>query len=158
MEFKIKKDKKQKETSYFIALLKKRDLIFLSWKIDNPKWKKRIETAQGDPPMKEYLFVDVISVEKKKHNKIDSLPVFGLENNWHIFVKKEYRGKRLLFNLSYCDKKGKFSDLLNSVEIDIPLALEDIEADQTLFDEKTILMELSEIKTSGVSGSESTSW
>ncbi|MFH0974449.1 MAG: hypothetical protein V1874_01555 [Spirochaetota bacterium] len=158
MELKIKRDKKQKETSYFIALLKKRDLIFLSWKIDNPKWKKRIEIAQTDPSMKEFLFVDIVSVEKKKHNKIDTIPVFGLENNWHIFVKKEYHGKRLIFNLSYRDKKGKFSDLLNSIEIDIPLALEDIEADQTLFEEKSILMELSEINSAILSGSQNSSW
>ena len=28
----------KKDNSFFLVLLKKRDLLFASWKIDNPKW------------------------------------------------------------------------------------------------------------------------
>ncbi len=153
---KKKKTNKKKENSYFIVLLKKRDLLFASWKIDNSKWKKRIETAEEDPGKKQYLFIDVFSNENGNYNRIDNIPVHGLENNWHIFLKKEYFGKRIMLNLSYRDKKGKSFDILNSEEIDIPLSIEGIGSAQ--LDEEKILFELAGIDLKGNDGSENTSW
>lgn len=155
----IKKEKLKKEETYFIVLLKKKDLLFASWKIDSPKWKKRIETAEQDSAgstQKEFLFIEVLSVENDKYKKIDSIPVHGLENSWHIFVKKEYYGKRVIFSLSYRDKKEKYFDILISQEIHIPYTIENIEAIQ--LDEEKILFEFSEIKLAGIPGKESTSW
>jgi hypothetical protein len=155
----VPKTKAKKEESYFIVLLKKRDLLSASWNIDAPVWIKRIKTSDSDPKKRQYLFIDVLSFENEKYHKIDSIPVNGLENNWHIFVKKEYCGKRLIFNLSYCDKKGIFYDILISKEIYIPLSsqnLETIYVNPNLNEEK-ILFELSGINLSQGSGSESTS-
>lgn len=152
----IKKEKLKKEETYFIVLLKKKDLLFASWKIDSPKWKKRIETSEADTEHKEYLFIEVLSVENGKYNKIDTIPVHGLENSWHIFVKKEYYGKKIILSLSYRDKKGKSFDILISQEIHIPYSIEDIAAQQ--MDEEKILFEFSEIKLAGIPGKESTSW
>jgi hypothetical protein len=151
-------EKTKKDESFFIALLKKRDLIFTSWKIDAPVWIKRIETAEKDPSIKQYLFIDISSIENGKYIKIDSIPVHGLESNWHIFVKNEYCGKRILLCLSYRDKKDKFFDILISEEIDIPYSIESIKENKNFSQEEDILLELSEIKLSGLSGSESTSW
>lgn len=151
------KKTKKDENSYFIILLKKSDLLFASWKIDNEKWKSRIETAEADPVKKHYLYIDILSVEGGNYKKIDSLPVHGLENQWHIFTKKEYFGKKLMLRLTYVDKKGKSYDILNSSEIDIPPAVDRIEESQA--DEEKILFELSEINFSGKSGSTSpSSW
>jgi hypothetical protein len=154
----IKKEIKKKEESYFIALLKKRDLIFASWKIDAPVWIKRIETAKKDPANKQYLYIDISSIENGKYVKIDSIPVNGLENNWHIFIKNEYCGKRIVLSLSYRDKKGKFYDILISEQIDIPYSIEFIQSSKDYITEENILLELSEIKSAGLSGSGSTSW
>ncbi len=154
----VKKEKKKKEESYFIALLKKRDLIFTSWKIDSPVWIKRMGTAEKDPANKQYLFINISSTENGKYLKIDSIPVNGLENNWHIFVKNEYCGKRIVLSLSYRDKKGKFLDIFISDEIDIPYSVEFIQSSRDYLTEENILLELSEIKLSGSAGSESTSW
>ncbi len=148
---------KKKEESYFIVLLKKRDLLFASWKIDAPVWKKRIKTAEADPKKKQYMFINVLSIENAKFNKIGSIPVHGLENSWHIFVKKEYYGKRLVFTLSYCDKKNTFYDILISKEIYIPLSSEHLESAFMLLNEDKALYELSGLNLSGTPESESTS-
>jgi hypothetical protein len=153
-----KKEIKKKEKSYFIALLKKRDLIFISWKIDAQIWKKRIETAEKDPDNKQYLYIDISSIGNGKYVKIESLPVNGLENNWHIFTKNEYCGKRIVLSLSYRDKKGKFYNILSSEEIDIPYSIEFIQSSKDYITEESILLELSEIKLAGLSGYGSTSW
>ncbi len=153
-----KTEKKKKEESYFIALLKKKDLISASWKIDAPVWIKRIETAEKDPAIKQYLYIDVSSIENGKYKKIDSIPVQGLKNSWHIFVKNEYSGKRLILSLSYRDKKGKFYDILISEEIDIPYSIESIRSDKNYSSEENILLELSELKLAGLNGSDNTSW
>ncbi len=153
---KAKKETKKKENSYFIALLKKRDLLFASWKIDNPKWSDRIKTAESDPSIKQCLFIDIISVENEEYKKITSIPVHGLENNWHIFLQKEYSGKRIILELTYRDKKGKLYNILGSSEIEIPLYGEDLEAGQ--LDEEKILLELSGIDTKAGVESGNTSW
>jgi hypothetical protein len=153
-----KTEKKKKEESYFIALLKKKDLISASWKIDAPVWIKRIETDEKDPAIKQYLFIDISSIENGKYKRIDSIPVQGLKNSWHIFVKNEYSGKRLILSLSYRDKKGKFSDILVSEEIDIPYSIESIRSDKNYSSEENILLEISELKLAGLNGSDNTSW
>jgi hypothetical protein len=156
------KSKSKKEESYFLVLLKKRDLLSASWKIDAPLWKKRIKTAESDSQNTPCLFIDILSFENEKYNKIDSIPVHGLENSWHIFVKNEYGGKRLIFNLSYCDKKGNYYDILISKEIYIPLSSENLEAihmnPNLNLNEEKILFELSGIDLAGTAGSENTSW
>ncbi|MBN2401506.1 MAG: hypothetical protein JXN64_03825 [Spirochaetes bacterium] len=154
----VKKARKIKNESYFITLLKKNDLIFASWKIESPLWIKRIQTAEKDPSNKEFLFINVSSNENGKYIKIDSLPVHGLENNWHIFIKNEYCGKRIICSLSYSDKKNKLSDILISKEIDIPYSIENIETGRNNLNDKKILVELSGIKSAGISGSDNTSW
>jgi hypothetical protein len=154
----VKKEKKKKDESYFIALLKKRDLIFTSWKIDSPTWMKKIETSKKAPSDKHFLYINISSIQNGKYKNIDSIPVNGLENNWHIFVKNEYCGKRIILSLDYCSEKGKFSDIMISDEIDIPYSVEFIQSSKDYLTEENILLELSEIKLSGLTGSENTSW
>jgi hypothetical protein len=147
---------RRKENSYFIVLLKKNDLLFASWKIDNSRWKKKIDTADTDSSHRQYLFIEVFTHENGNYKKIDDIPVHGLENNWHIFLKKEYFGKRIVLNLSYRDKKGKSYNILNSEEIDIPLSLEELGTIQP--DEEKLLFELAGIDLKSITGSENTSW
>jgi hypothetical protein len=135
-------------------LLKKTDLIYASWKIDNALWKKRIETAEDDQG-KEHLFLDIFSVEDDKQEQLDRIPVHGIENTWHIFVKDNYYGKRIVLDLTYRDRKGKFTDILNSPEINIPLSEDAMRNSQ--LDEDKILFELSEINLSAAVTSQNTS-
>ena len=54
----LKKGISKEDNSYFIVLLKRKDLLFISWRIDDPEWKKKIETAESDPETREYLYID----------------------------------------------------------------------------------------------------
>ncbi len=109
----------KKQKSFFIIIPKNRDVLFASWKIypeESPKKVSKKLIGAAD------LILDIHSVNGNKKTKIDSVPVYGLENNWHIFTKKEYRGKRLVFKLCYRGARGGITELISSKEIDIPLS------------------------------------
>ena len=155
---KVTKEKKKKDESFLIALLKQKDLIFVSWKIAAPSMVKEIKTAEKDTSAKSYLFINILSVENGKHVKIESIPVHGLENNWHVFVKNEYSGKTIVCSLIYSDKKGKSQNIFTSDEINIPYSIESLLSGKNLTDEEKIILELSGIKNVGTSTSDNTSW
>ena len=150
-------DEHQKNTDeYFIVLLKKDDLLFTSWKIADPEWIENIEKEESDSEQREYMHIDAFSVENGKYDMIESIPVYGLENSWHIFMKNGYFGRRILLKLSFNDRNGKTYDILKSREIDIPVSIKNLQ-DEFSHNEN-LLYELSGINFTGLSGSENTSW
>ncbi|MBN2040209.1 MAG: hypothetical protein JW864_09220 [Spirochaetes bacterium] len=149
------KKKEKPDKNYFIVLMKKSNLLFASWKIDNSKWKGRIEIAEAEPSGKHYLYINILAVENGGYKIIDSIPVHGLENQWHIFMKKDYFGKRVMLRLVYKNTKEKSFDILNSPEIDIPFPAENFQESQT--DNEKALYELSGINLAGKPDSAGTS-
>lgn len=122
-KLKIKFLKKKKSEGYFIALLKTNDIIFASWKIDDSKWKKKIEKAESGKEKGAYLYIHLQTLEDSGYVIIESIPVFGVENNWHIFLKNDYSGRKVVLKLCFRDKKGIYSDIMQSTVIDIPVTM-----------------------------------
>lgn len=148
----IKKTKQTvKDKSYFIVLLTEKDLLHVSWKIDFPAWIERITEAEKNSPQSQCLFIDVFAAQDEDIEKIDSIPINGFENKWHIFAKDSYYGKRIILALAYHDSTGHAIDIMRSAYIDIPLQVISAKAG-----ENSILFELSGINLT--ENSESTSW
>lgn len=106
----------KKRKSYFVVLPKNRGVLFASWKIDMSEINEKISAEVEDDAD---LMIRIYSIENNKNTLIDSIPVHGLENNWHIFTKKEYFGKRIIIALNY-ERDGKSIEIIKSKEIDIP--------------------------------------
>ena len=144
----------KKQKSYFFVLPKNGDVLFASWKIDPEEAHSKIsQSVTNDVD----LFLEVNSIQNKELTKIDSIHVHGLENNWHIFTKKQYRGKRLVFSLCFSSKRGRIIELITSKGIDLPLTYSQIE--QTKKTTSEDLFKLSQINITGSTGSgKNSSW
>ena len=108
----------KKQKSYFLVLPKNGDVLMASWKIDPAEAPKKIIKSLKSGVD---LILEVYYIQNNRREKIDSIPVYGLENTWHIFTKKEYSGKRIFFTLSH-ETGGKITELIASKEIDVPLS------------------------------------
>ena len=144
------------EENFLIILLKEPGLLFSSWKIDSSDWEKILSSSSLDSNNEPYLVIKVYSINNGEQIEIDAIPVHGMENNWHIFTKDNYHGKRIILILCYQNIEGNYVDVLTSGEIDIPLPIP--EAFDNSGSEKS-LYELAEIDLFGFSGSgNNTSW
>lgn len=139
-----------KYNDHFIALLVDGNTLYTSWKVDTPKWKDRIEKAEKNTKRGSCIFIEINSIKDDRLTLLDSIPVHGTENKWHLFIKKHYCGKRIVVTLSYHDRTGKSKDILWSSEIDIP-------ARDSIPDEQKALYEMSGINLNGPAGFENTS-
>jgi hypothetical protein len=144
----------KKQKSYFIVLPKNREVLFASWKIDlSESRKKTSEKIESDAD----LILEVYSLNNNGRSRIDSIPVHGMENNWHIFTKNEYSGKRIAFSLCYIDRNGTKIEIITSEKIDIPYT--EIQSIQGKPSKKKNLYDLTQINLKGFSGSgKNSSW
>jgi hypothetical protein len=105
--------------SLLLVLLKDFKNIFVSWQVEKSEWERiRSDSSGGkDEPS---LFLEVFSVEEKVERKIDEIAVFDRVNNWHVFIRDEYYGRRIFLRLTYDTDSGT-STIRESELIDIPM-------------------------------------
>ena len=105
--------------SLLVVLLKDFKNIFVSWQIEKSEWERiRSDSTGGkDEPS---LFIEVFSVEDAAERKIDEIAVFDRVNNWHVFMRDEYYGRRIFLRLTYGTSSGT-SIIGESEMIDIPV-------------------------------------
>ncbi len=141
----------ESKKSFFIVLPKSRDILFTSWKIDITELGTNQQKSFPGLKNNVDLFIDVYSINNGERIKIDSIPVHGLENKWHIFTNNDYYGKRIVLSLCYSDIHDQKVDILTSKEIDISFL--DPETISKKIAGENSLYRLSEIDLEGFSGS-----
>lgn len=144
----------KRQKSYFLVIPKNGEVLFASWKIIPEEAPKKIsKNLTGDAS----LILEVYTTANSIRTKIDSIPIHGLENSWHIFTKKQYRGKRLVFTLCHRGARGKITEMFTSKEINVPLSGDSIA--QLNKSAAKDLFELSRINLEAFTGSgKNTSW
>ncbi len=105
---------------YFLVIPQNDKVLFAAWKIDVINLEKISSAAVQKGSNNIDFIIAIYSIEKEKHINIDEIPVYGLENKWHIFIKNFYQGKKIFLQLAYINKSGRAIGILQSKKIDIP--------------------------------------
>lgn len=116
------------DNSYFFVNFVGGHLLHAGWKFDSAQVETLMRTALRDPFGEPLLFLEVCEAAPEGELHIETIPVHGRENQWHVFADERYAGKKIIFKLACSRRNGALSPLAISAPVRLPEADERITA------------------------------